>query len=370
MKKFILTLVLSAMMVITPLSAFADDSQTDSTTETSSVYEQAADVASKYIDTISLNTPDWQNSSLTFKYPLVDFNGQLTSFLFAVNSEDYAAGYIIVSADNPTVLESTREGEDPYRDLVGSEEQAVYIGATQYYIKKDESTYYDVRQEKIMNRDEFLSNGFLQGESFDLNVIPEKNTLVVENPSLMSEIAPATIISYSSKKISSVPDITWRKGCSPTSFGNIIRYWKNNGYSSLLASSTTDDTLVDVLASSSYMNTNSAGGTGWDDRVNGMKKFWSDRGYTVSVSRGSANFNTHKTEMNANRPDIINVVNDATYSDHDMTGVGYEEYQDTDQNLKWFRYVIVHDTWSNTPTDVYLYMPQLSWNETVKVVPQ
>ncbi len=55
---------------------------------------------------------------------------------------------------------------------------------------------------------------------------------------------------------------------------------------------------------------------------------------TVSVSRVSANFSTHKSEMNDKRPDIINVAKDATYNNHDMTGVGYEEYRDTKQNLK------------------------------------
>lgn len=115
------------------------------------------------------------------------------------------------------------------------------------------------------------------------------------------------------------------------------------------------------------MNTGPNGGTGWDARVTGMVKFWSDRGYSVTLTRNSPDFSAHKTEITAGRPDIINVVDDATYSDHDMTGVGYEEYQETTENYKWYRYVIVRDTWTNTPTSVYIYLPQLSWNETVKI---
>lgn len=136
----------------------------------------------------------------------------------------------------------------------------------------------------------------------------------------------------------------------------------------MVQNTTTTNTLIEVMAD--YMNTTSEGTTGWDDRVTGMKNFWSDRNSTVSVSRVSANFSTHKTEMNNNRPDIINTVGDATYKNHDMTCVGYEEYQDTEQKLKCFRYVIVHDTWDSTPKDVCIYLPHIFWNKKVKVVPK
>jgi hypothetical protein len=55
-----------------------------------------------------------------------------------------------------------------------------------------------------------------------------------------------------------------------------------------------------------------------------------------------------------------------------MTGVGYEQYQDTEQDLEWYRYVIVHDTWTTTPKNVYLYVDDLldSWNEIVTVEPE
>lgn len=56
-----------------------------------------------------------------------------------------------------------------------------------------------------------------------------------------------------------------------------------------------------------------------------------------------------------------------SYGNHDMTGVGYEQYDDGNNTYK---YVIVHDTWSSTTTNVYLYLPTLSWNETVRVIPK
>lgn len=43
-------------------------------------------------------------------------------------------------------------------------------------------------------------------------------------------------------------------------------------------------------------------------------------------------------------PTIINTVDDPTYENHDMTGVGYEQYQRTSTLFKWYQYLIVRDT--------------------------
>jgi hypothetical protein len=77
----------------------------------------------------------------------------------------------------------------------------------------------------------------------------------------------------------------WHIGCSPTSFGNIIRYWDKNGYPNLVQSSTSDEDLIEWLAND--MNTNPDGSTDWNDRVNGMEEYWEDRGYSVDVTRRS-----------------------------------------------------------------------------------
>jgi len=142
-----------------------------------------------------------------------------------------------------------------------------------------------------------------------------------------------------------------------------------NGYPNLVQSTTTDKTLIEVLATN--MNTDSSTGkTDWNDRVTGMINFWDQKGYSVSVSRVSDSYSTHTTEINNNRPNIINVVNDPTYGNHDMTGVGYEEYQVPEENFKWYHFVIVHDTWPSTNQNIYLNLSNFSsWNEIVTVKP-
>ncbi|WP_020619049.1 C39 family peptidase [Paenibacillus daejeonensis] len=362
MKKKWMLLFLVWLIAITPITAYAE--VTENSKIEFSQYDKAVEVAAQYVQVVQNNTEDWPHAQVNYEFPLFDFNERMTAHLFSVSSLGVDSGYLIVSVDdNPVVLESTREGSHPYSK--SSENLHYYVGATMHYSQVDKEHIIDHRQGKVINSNELKGSGTLQGMETNKSLAPNKDSVL--SFSSTADIRPFTIISYSRRIISGVPDYTNVIGCSPTSFSNIVKYWDNNGYPNLVQSTTTSTTLIQVMAS--YMNTLSNGTTNWNDRVTGMQNFWSDRGYSVAVTRISANFSTHKTEINNGRPDIINTVNDPTYSDHDMTGVGYEEYQDTNQNLAWFRYVIVHDTWSSTGTDVYLYLPQLSWNETVKVVP-
>ncbi len=248
-------------------------------------------------------------------------------------------------------------------------EKAIYVGPLMHLVEtntkktgsKSTKNYIDVVSGIKVEEKNLKSRGVINGNNVK-NIGDSIN-------SNTSDIGINSIISYSSE-ILSVADMDWHIGCSPTSFGNIIRYWDKNGYPNLVQSSTSDEDLIEWLAND--MNTNPDGSTDWNDRVNGMEEYWEDRGYSVDVTRRSPSYTRHKNEIDDERPDIINVVDHPIYDDHDMTGVGYEQYQDTEQDLEWYRYVIVHDTWTTTPKNVYLYVDDLldSWNEIVTVEPE
>lgn len=218
------------------------------------------------------------------------------------------------------------------------------------------NAFNDLREDRKILRSELKSKG------------PLSSTVLPKFPTEEQPIDVSTIVSYTSK-ILNVADMSWYIGCSPTAFGNIVRYWDSNGKPNLVQSTTTDTKLIDYLANDMKTNRDTSA-TGWNDRVNGMVKYWKDRSYSVNVTRVSPSYNTHVSEINNSRPNIINTIGDPTYENHDMTGVGYEQYQDTNQNLKWTKYVIVHDTWAGTSKHIYLYLDTFSaWNEIVKVVP-
>jgi hypothetical protein len=81
------------------------------------VPDKVTKVAQNYIDIIAQNAErKWRDSTLKFEFPLYDFDGQVTSYLFTVQDENgNDTGYLVVSnSPKPVVLESTREGTHPY----------------------------------------------------------------------------------------------------------------------------------------------------------------------------------------------------------------------------------------------------------------
>ncbi|MBW5445819.1 hypothetical protein GE107_07065 [Cohnella sp. CFH 77786] len=299
------SLVFAAALI--PLTVFASPHDGEmSNAQFQELKQKALNAAQNYVSIVSQNGSysPWLNTNITYQFPLFDFEDDVTSFLFDVDNDVGDAGYLVVSADDsPVVIEATREGNSPYLNK-SKNEKAVYVGPTQYYIKKSNDVYYDIRKKTEENKSNFKSKGTLDGTKkvAESELVSETALSSKTKP---GEISTMTIVNYSSRTISEVPDFTWRKGCSPTSFSNIIWYYRySQGYTGLLQSTTTPETLIDVLASSTYMNTGTNGGTGWDNRVTGMVKFWSDRGYTVSVTRNSPSFSEHMTEINNGRPDI------------------------------------------------------------------
>ncbi|MGO4276226.1 hypothetical protein AB4Z22_41445, partial [Paenibacillus sp. TAF58] len=185
--------------------------------------------AQKYVNVVSQNGFEpWKTVDITYQFPMFDFEDDVTSFLFDVNSATGDAGYIVVSADDsPVVIEASREGGSPY-SKAEKNEKALYVGPTQYYIKKNDDTYYDIREKVTKNKKNLKSNGSLNGSKKAPETELQSN---VTDLSSTKAIGVNSVVSYSSKTISSVPDFSWRKGCSPTSFSNIIWYYRySQGY--------------------------------------------------------------------------------------------------------------------------------------------
>ena len=79
--------------------------------------EEAFSAASNYVKVVSNNSySNWKKAKLDKGFPLFDFDGNVTSYLFSVKVNGKATGYVIVSAfgKKPEILESTRDGNHPY----------------------------------------------------------------------------------------------------------------------------------------------------------------------------------------------------------------------------------------------------------------
>ncbi len=317
---------------------------------------KAQESADAYVDLVSENSFEgWKGATLQKPIKLYDFDNNLTSYLFQViNALGDDQGYIIVSAipEFPGVLESTREGSNPYKDVKNG--KGIYVAPLSYYenvedTNKTEGTtanlkVKDLNKQKIVEKKSLKNKGLLTKEG--IGKYKDKIS------SASSEVTIAGISNYSYKLKPEVPDYLWYKGCAPTSGANIIKYWDNNGYNGLVQDTTTGSYLIEVLSRPYYMNTDSDGRTWTYDMEYGLTKYMNDRGYYPTIDE-VATFSYHKSELDADRPTWIVTSNHPFYNTHAVTGVGYEEFYDT-TNSTWSRHLIVHDTWNTTPREAWV----------------
>jgi len=206
--------------------------------------------------------------------------------------------------------------------------------------QKKESILVDIHDGKIRVKSDFIA---VQAES----VNQEKNTKAWEHLSDINTIVQPmnTVVE---KIISGVPDYNWLRGCSPTAAANIMAYWQAHGYSRLPVGTTLINQLADA------MGTAADGSTPWANIPTGIHyvalryayNTWVEWNESITGGRVSSTYDKFKNEING-RPLMASFTNSSTYGCHSTTGVGYryDDYQD---------WIIVHDTWNTTPTNVYL----------------
>ncbi|MGQ7108571.1 S-layer homology domain-containing protein [Bacillus cereus] len=313
--------------------------------------EEANYKAKVYMENVSKQSyPQWKEAQLSETKILHDFNGSVKGYLFQVNKENKDCGYIIVNGTNKgsSILESTREGSNPYKDVAESE--AIYSGPIQY-AKKIDGKFVDIP------RDEVISKKDVENKSQMIN--PKKYA------STTSENT------YVEKKINNVPDYTWYKGYTPTATANIVSYWSQNGFQNLLQSYEGSNQLIENLARDmgtvqGYRSPDgkvSGGQTEMSKIVPGLNKYWNYRGYDVNAElNGTPSYEKYKKEINAGRPIIINTLKHFMYKDHSITGIGFEEMYMPEFNEKLSN-IIIHDTWDETPVEI-----MLDYNESSKYI--
>ena len=186
--------------------------------------------------------------------------------------------------------------------------------------------------------------------------------------------------------ISGVPSYLWRHGCGPTALGMVIGYYDGIGFSALIDgnASTQTNNVNNAIANSEHYNDYSepidchpdlfadmseTGGahtsnciadfmeTSWSSEENRYGWSWSslirvafteyvqicndDYSTNTSYERFSgASWDKYKNEINNKRPVVLLVDSDGNgYTDHFVTGIGYDESNST---------YAIYDTWDNS----------------------
>ncbi|PGO30042.1 hypothetical protein CN984_10975 [Bacillus cereus] len=340
-----LQILFSMILAITLLFSFNFESSFAQNQDKEIDISSAQKIANEYLKKIGENadTP-WSKGTLEQPKKLYDLDGNLTSYIFQVKVGEIDSGYMIVSAisEFPGVLESTREGKTPYENI--KEGDAIYVGPLLHYGKEKNGNIKDLKSKKTLSKNSIKSKGPL--DKHNIKNLAQKTKKQEEE---LQTIYPQAISNYTNKMINGVPDYTWYLGCAPTSGANIVQYWAEHGYSRLGPDS--GNMLINHLAYE--MKTNSTGGTTVNNMRLGMLNFWKMKGYNPSVTTYSGTFAKHKEEILAGRPSWLTTENHPVWTDHALTGVGVEEFYN-DYTLQWYRNVIVHDTWDNTPKDYWI----------------
>ncbi|NQX69648.1 C39 family peptidase [Paenibacillus alba] len=117
-------------------------------------------------------------------------------------------------------------------------------------------------------------------------------------------------------------------GCSPTAGSNIMKYWSDKGYSSLVPVFQTQ-VVTDLRATMG--TTQSSNGTGVTSPSNiddGLQAYARahQRPNAVSTNDNLSNFSAVKTEIDAQRPALQSYWNQTYFGDHTVTLVGYKHY--------------------------------------------
>jgi hypothetical protein len=386
----LIAMVLMSMALVPAVSAQGESLNTAEASNMVSV-EQAEKVASYSIKQISGSLTDlseWKDTTIKQSTVYYDLDGKKSAYSFNVVKNKQPVGYILISAtkDNSPILEFSKgkitneipelttrskslvqerankiksESTDKEELTIG-EMKPLYLGPTFYYAeytltdtkgKAKEKVIVDLPSSTVVNfneatasvpvgeKDYFNDNTYLQQQQEIRKQNANTQWIALER-----EMAGSSSYSTSSSSgyISDVPNWHWYHGCSPTSAGMVLGYWRSKGYSGL----PTGNTLIDCLATA--MGTQWPGnGATWPWNIpSGVTTVCRNYGYShfTATNYFSLTWSDVVAEVNAKYPFVLSMHASPTYGEHSVAAIGYY-YNGREQ-------VIIHDTWSSS--DVYI----------------
>jgi len=345
------TLVTTALLLLVPLPSVAQE-------PVPLTLDQARQSAVERLQAqVELgHTPEWDGATLGQTIHLHDLAGEISAYLFPVQRAGENAGYLIVAAlsiPNP-VIEFSPMAAPPYsatRSLAEEKtcteglelciERPLYLGPLSYGYELARPGECGAMQDDSLRRVLDLSNGRIIEVDAQQAQIPLREMIEPANSfQAAGAMAPAAY-----KLIGGVPDYCqfqgsygcW-SGCAPTASANVMGYWDGHGYPSLQSGGDWQG-LVNALRS--YMDTYCSGGSGRTsigDISPGIVNYAGSKGYYFEskIYWPSATYSLFQSEINADRPIVVDLFSSADYwgYDHTVTGVGYQTSGS---------YMIVHD---------------------------
>lgn len=312
------------------------------------------DYITKYKENISKHQEFrlWNEGSVDKRIELYNSEKEISAYLYNVMINEDIIGYMIVNAEEGTLLEFA-EGESPYSsyldkyievnedEFIGKKTEKIYNGPSQYGILVSE----DGGNINIDKYEIFFTNDPETTISFDASEGVEKHKDLNESIEPMM-----TITSSSSKTISGVDDYTVTDACGPAAGVNIARFWIDNGYNINRTNQEIDDRLYTLMSAFSV-----PGGHAVlpKDFRTGLKDYFHEFNHTnFYVSQYNWSYDILRNNVNLNRPGaLVYDGSNQTYGAHYVTYIGYLE--DFDSGYGAEDYYVIRDGWSSTSINVY-----------------
>jgi hypothetical protein len=303
---------------------------------------------------------DWQGAALDAGIPLFDLAGEKTAYLFGVRNGAASAGYVTVAAlslpnpvleyavTGPTPLDATAPTLQAADVTVLATDRPLYLGLLGYAYEIADQAPQTRSVLRLIDTQVMTVSEAQAAQPLAASIHPE----TTRPPSIQATTSYALI--------NGVPD--WDQfqgdygcwsGCSPTSGVNVLGYWDNNGYGNLIAGS---DWQGAINAMREAMGTYCGlDGTGWTYISNissGIVNYTQARGYPFSSElwctdcATTPTYQNYRSEIDASRPVVVDLMSHATYGSHTVAGVGYDDASGD--------YLIVHDNWSTTAENVWV----------------
>ncbi|SHK26436.1 cysteine peptidase family C39 domain-containing protein [Paramaledivibacter caminithermalis] len=239
-------------------------------------------------------------------------------------------GYLIINKNDLSIPELSFEGKKPFIHL---EKRYVYNGPLAYYELKG-GKFFSLKAKKIING--------------NFKKIYDKNK--IDKHSKLSEFENEIYtLNYSTRGVANEEYLskslkTWYKSggyCGPIAAAITMMFYDEVVSEKYVdTDNENENDLIDIMAYYIDPDHSTNPGSSPNELRDGITSYLGGQNVNNYATKSTYNFNTIKSKINSNRPQIIGTANDPTYYDHWMTVHGY--YDDGMDE-----YVIVNNGWGD-----------------------
>lgn len=335
----------------------------------------------EFVDSVSTVVDTWSHPVVSQGDYIYGAEDQKIGYLYRIFEQNTQAGYVLY-LDSVGIAVAAWEGEDSAKDIRG---KVYFIAPNLFVSRSDFMEYQETNIEDQAIPDDTVGSTVYHVTDGSTGAMVTINNFTLDTSRIPNLSSNTYLIStnYAVRKtITSVPDYNWYEGCAPTSGGMLTAYYDNEVWDSLSPYDVGDyplsyiwvdrwllsdyaknydevDNLIEELASPTYFNTNSSGGTTIAQMNVGLEDYFADHGLsTYKVYLGAftsedltLNISDYQTLISRGNPSLVSMFNHPTYGNHAVLGMGYLYAAPSSVGA------IVHDTWSSEqgyPVEVFI----------------